>query len=754
MLQETKTNIKDYTDQPPGADQLGLADLVEWGIALLRRQYLVILFVVFLATGTGLVYLNLATPIFTAQTSLYIEPHGNPNSAQGVIFGADPIEIDSQIQIIKSKTIALMVIKKLQLTADPQFESGKGLVGRIAGLLLSLGTGSSSPLGVEPSSAAIDQFESGLAVENATGAGRVITISYNYPNPTRAAEIANEIANAYINDQLESKYRSNRLATNWLQERLHQLGEQADAAQRAVDSFKKQNNIITTDGKTLDDQQAADLNSRLIAARAQTADALVRLNRLQGTLNLDPSDKNIDAAISEITNPIVTSLRQQYLELVRRESEWSSRFGRDHLAVVNLRNRIQEIRQSIFEELRLAADRAKNDYEAAKQRQNTLENQLATIAREPQSQTQAKITLRGLENTAAGYHDLYGSFLQRYMGSTQQADFPVTEARVISPALPPAKKSKPKAALVIAISIIGGLGLGVGLGILRDATDRVFRTAKQVETTLQLPCVASVPLLKDRQSKQPLQSSVAKAQNASLNSSNIFWTVVNAPLSAFAEAIRSTKLAIDLQMTVQSCKVIGFTSTIPTEGKSTLSAALAQLIGQARGRVLLIDCDLRNPSLSRNLAPLASLGIVDVINGRCSIEQAILKQPDTNLAFLPAGKRIPRFLTSEIIGGEQIGKLLEVLRQSYDYIVVDLPPLAPIVDVRASAHFIDFYLLTVEWGRTKIDFVEQTLRGAPHIYERMIGVVLNKTDMEFIARYDNSGRYHYNKDYARYGYHA
>ena len=148
---------------------------------------------------------------------------------------------------------------------------------------------------------------------------------------------------------------------------------------------------------------------------------------------------------------MVTTLRQQYLELARREAEWSTRFGRDHLAVVNLRNRMQEIRQSIFDEVRLSADRAKNDYEAAKQRQSSLENQLAAIAKEPQSLTQAKITLRGLESTAAGYRSLYDSFLQRYMGSTQQVAFPAPGARVISPALPPLYKSKPKAILVLCI---------------------------------------------------------------------------------------------------------------------------------------------------------------------------------------------------------------------------------------------------------------------------------------------------------------
>lgn len=757
MLQENKLRIKD-DDIQPYDDPPGLVDHVYWAIGILRRQYLVILFVTLLVTGIGLLYLSFATPIYTAETSVYIELHGNPTSAQEAIFGSEPIEIDSQIQIIKSKTIASSVIKKLQLTNDGRLRSGAGFIGKLWNSLINFGTTVQPPSGTEPSSEEIEQFEANLDVKRAIGDGRVIKIGYSSTSPDRSAEIANAIANAYINDQLEAKYQSNRLATNWLQDRLRQLGEEADAAQRAVDAFKKQNSIVSTGGQTLDDQQTADLNSQLIAARAQTSDALVRLDRLQASLSLDPSDKNIDAVISEITNPIVTTLRQQYLELARRESEWSARFGRDHLAVVNLRNRMQEIRQSIFEELRLSADRAKNDYETAKQRQNALETQLANIVKAPQSLTQAKITLRGLESTATGYRNLYNSFLQRYMGSTQQADFPISEAQVISPALPPLHKSAPKTAIILALSIFAGVAFGVGLGVLRDAMDHVFRTAKQLEAALQLPCIALVPLLKDRQSGQlssnATRTSPANSQKAAIDDSDIFWTVVKSPLSGFAEAIRSIKLAADLQVTGQPCKVIGFTSIVPNEGKSTLAASFAQLIGQVGGRGLLIDCDLRNPSLSRLLAPSAAVGIVDVVAGRNSVDEAILKQPEVNLAFLPAGKRIPRFLTSEIIGGEPMSKLFEALRHSFDYIIVDLPPLEPIIDVRASANLVDFYLLTVEWGRTKIDLAEQTLKGAPNIYDRLIGTVLNKTDMDFITRYDSSGRYKYNKDYARYGYHG
>ena len=393
----------------------------------------------------------------------------------------------------------------------------------------------------------------------------------------------------------------------------------------------------------MDNAQVADLNNRLVAARTQTSDVLARLNRLQAIVRLGPSDTNVDGAISEINSPIVTTLRQQYLELARRESEWSARYGKDHLAVVNLRNRMQEIRTSLFDELRQAAATAKNDYEIAKQRQEEIEKQLAATVAQSRSTSQAQVTLSGLESAATAYRKLYDSFLQQYMGSTQQATFPITEARVISAASPPLQKSKPKTRLVLALSLFGGIGLGVGLGILRDLMDRVFRTAKQLEAELQVPCVALVPLVKDGKTKQPWHQTILDAMQQTIKQTpttlKVFRTVIDAPLSSFAEAIRSIKLTIDLHMEARPCKVIGFTSTLPNEGKSTIAAALAHLIAQVGGRVLLVDCDLRNPTLSRMLSRGAAAGVFDVVSKKTSVDGSYLKRTEIQRGIFASGKK-------------------------------------------------------------------------------------------------------------------
>jgi capsular exopolysaccharide synthesis family protein len=225
------------------------------------------------------------------------------------------------------------------------------------------------------------------------------------------------------------------------------------------------------------------------------------------------------------------------------------------------------------------------------------------------------------------------------------------------------------------------------------------------------------------------------------------------PLSRFAESIRSIKLAIDLNPTKTSNKVVGITSALPNEGKSTIAASLAQLISHSGKRVIIVDCDLRNPSLSADLAPNASAGIVEVISGAQSIEETVWRDPNTGLIFLPAVRKTPLLHTSEILSAEETRKLFDKLRGMYDYIIVDLPPLTPVVDVRATTPLIDCFILVVEWGRTKIDVVQHALHTAPNVYETLIGTVLNKTDLKAMNRYDNyRSDYYTNEHYTRYGF--
>src|SRR5262249_46070120 len=257
------------------------------------------------------------------------------------------------------------------------------------------------------------------------------------------------------------------------------------------------------------------------------------------------------------------------------------------------------------------------------------------------------------------YRALYDNFLQRYMESVQQQSFPVSDSRLITQASRPLSKSSPKPMLVLALATLGGLILGAGIGILRDISDRVFRTTAQVAEQLQTNCISVVPLLKETpkpnafapRSARPLQP---VRLNTIVRDRSLHWTVIDAPLSRFAESIRAIKVAADL---AEANKVIGITSSLPNEGKSTIAMSLAQLIAHGGGRVILVDCDLRNPSLSRKLARTAKVGLLEVIAGQPGADGVLWIEPTSGFTFLPATMATRMAHSSEIPGSLPARKL-------------------------------------------------------------------------------------------------
>ena len=795
MLQNNKP-ISFGRANPSAPDFSSPAELLESFVHFLRQQYGVILSVSLLTMAIGVINLITTPSSFTAVATMLIDARKAQSFQQQPLYSdaqIDSASIESQVRILKSDIVGLSVIKNLRLNEDPEF-IGSGWGGGVASEY-------------DVMRRALGVLASRLNVKR-DGLSYVIELSFRSYDADKAARIANAIVDAYIVDQLEAKYQSTLRASTWLQDRIRDLRAQASAGEQAVVDFKREHNIIDAAGKSTIGQRLGEINSQLIIVRAQTAEARARLDRIQTVLSFDSSGA-VNATVTDtLKSEVVTKLRSQYIELASRASDWSARYGHEHLAAVNLRNQMREIQSAIIDELRRLAETYKSDFEIAKQRENDIQKEYDKAAAQVEKTNQAQVVLKDLESSSQTFRALYENFLNRYMESVQQQSFPITEARLISPAARPLKKSHPKTFLVLAIAACVGIILGIGIGVLRDLWDRVFRTAEQVETILQTTCIALVPLLKraatpalplvatqteealsprtivhkdnvlstvddspvshsaesDRSIKlkratKPVLPLVATQTEEALNPRNIvhddnaLWTVVDSPFSRFAESIRSIKVAADLNEIVKLNKVIGFTSSLPMEGKSTMAAALALLIAQGGGRVILVDCDLRNPSLTRTLAPSAKAGFIDVISEKAAIEDVLWTDPKTNLSFLPTVMKSRVAHTNEILASAATKNLFDELCRRYEYIIVDLPPLAPVVDVRITTHFVNSYVFVIEWGGTKIDVVKKVLADAPGVYENLLGAVLNKAEVSRLNRYEaHRGAYYDNKHYARYGY--
>lgn len=740
--------------------EAGPSETFQFILAFIRRQYAVIGIVAAIVIALGFVYLFTTPPSYTAAATMLIDTSNIRQVQQQSTVGDSYIDsgtVDSQVELLKSDSIALAVIKKLNLTEDREFVGpGEGLIGTVLSSVMGLFASSGGPVSeFALEHRALGVFQSRLNIAR-VGLSYVISIDFRSLSADRAAQIANAVADAYIDDQLEAKYQTTRRAGVWLQERLHELREDASIAERAVVDFKNKNGMVDAGGRTINEQQLAELNSELVVARAQTAEASARVDRVRAVLTSNSPEAVVDATVADtLNNPVITNLRTEYLTLSARYEDWVPRYGANHLAVVNVRNQMAEIQNSIRNELQRIAQTYKSDFEIAKQHEDSLQRQLDQSVSQSQVTNQAQVALRELESNAETYQALYDNFLQRYMESVQQQSFPITDARVISAASPPLGSSHPSTLRVLGLAALVGLVFGALAGAWREFADRVFRTRTQVEAVLQTDCIALVPAIAShRGSKNQIESlkSLDADEKTITVTAGIYATIVESPFSAFAEAIRSIKVAIDLSPGRTGCKIIGFTSSLPNEGKSSIAVAVARLAAHAGARALLVDCDLKNPSLSRSLSPMAPSGLLEVVRGESTVEKTLWLDQATKMSFLPAVTKSRMAHSSEVLASEQTRAFFDSLRESYDYVVLDLPPLMPIVDVRASTRLVDSYVYVVEWGKTRVDFVEQALNSARGVYEHLLGVVLNKVDLRSMGRYDGGDSYYNHGQYHRYGY--
>lgn len=756
VLTEIPQAERHYAPYATGTDSP--LDLIQYLRSIFRQQLGLILLTTLLALALATAYVVTAPKTYTARATMIFD-RGKVQAQLGGMsreFPVDTADLTSQLQLIKSETVVRAVVKKLNLADDREFTGPQpGLVNRIRDFASTLLSREVSPAEQDSVRAATASVAGRLTI-NQLG-GDVFEIEFWSLNPARAAEVANTFADAYVEDQLHSRFLAAQQAATWLEDRIRELGEQSSAADEKVVQFKAKNNIVAAGGKLINEQQLAELNTQLVTAREKTSETRARLNRIETIINADPVDQQESGTVSDtLNNPIIVKLRSQYLELSNRYAEWSRRFGKDHQAVTNLARQIRELRDSIAAELRQIAETYKSDYEIAKQRQNEIERTIDNLVAQSQETNQAQIELRQLESSADTYRGILKSALQRNSELLQQQTFPGTEARLITRATAPTSNSSPKTLAILAASTLGGLMLGFGIGILRTSLDTVIRTPQQAEAALQAPCLALIP--KVRCSRAESRTSGAASETAQdelplrtiIRNASPSWLVIDRPLSRFAEAVRSIKSAADLNG--QPIKVFGFTSSLPNEGKTTVAAAFALHLAKTGARTILVDCDLRRPALTGVLAPDAEYGILEVIGGRRPLNKALWTEPTTNLSFLPGALRPRLAHSSEVLASAPLRALFDELRQDYECIVVDLPPLAPIVDVRSTTSLIDSYVLIVEWGATKTEVAELALGTAGMVHENLLGVVLNKVNFKVLRRYEGRrGDFYSDKYYAHYG---
>ena len=637
--------------QPHNAqtNEASLGRLVDNALGLLRKNIALIFCTTLIGVALGALYVAYVPSVYTADAEIILDTHKFQIFQQQPVFSENPFDLPTvanQVQILKSNSIAFLVVKKLDLANDSTFiDQTKSVTSWFLDLLPKRSGPTRSLSEADRSEQAASAIMQNLKVQK--GEGYVIDISFRSRSPERAAQIANAVAEAYFADQMESRRKSMRRTTTWLQDHLKELGDRQRNADRLVADFKAENKIVASGSQSSKESTQVDelsfFRGQVMTARTHLSELQAKVDRIEAVLrsgnNSAPMLDSTDPTVSdELTNPTITRLRDKYLDYLAREKDMSAKYGSNHLAVVNIRQQITALRTSMFDEIKRIAETYKSEYAIAKQHLDDLEKAFSAAVVDSELHTKMKGPLRELENSANSYRSLHDNLLQRYLQLVQEESSPTTEARFLTRASIPTPKSPFKAILIAGLTSMVGFAFGVGIGVFRQMTDRMFRTTDQVESALQIECISVVPMqtgVKKSISKSRLRA--ANNRGGIFNQQGIMWDTVNAPFSRYAEAIRAVKFAVDSNGDPMASKVIGVTSSIPNEGKSTIAGSLALLAADSGARTILVDCDLRNPRLSRRLAPNAEWGLLDVITGGKSIEEVVITDPSNKSGFFTIG---------------------------------------------------------------------------------------------------------------------
>ncbi len=740
-----KDLIESYgAESPPSNRTVDLREMVQ----ILRRRRWIVIWTTLALLGASILFILVVTPLYTATSTVLIDPHrssqvdSGSNQQISSNFATDDATTDSQVLLIQSPAVLGRVVGELKLAHDPEFGPHWSVLDPIKKLF-------SSPHMLAPGQSAEDvaraetlEFLGRRLKVTREGTTFVVDINLSSESADKAARIANAIADSYFYEQVHSKYDTKKIAAGWLNQQIDDLKSRVLASDKAVEEFRAANNLTIAQGVTVNDQQLGDLNGKLIEAHVQTAEAHSKFEQVQNIAKNHADPGTLDRVLS---SDVITRLRTQYADVAKNLADASSKFGPQHPMVVNARAQLRETQKLIDQEVQRILESTRQAYQVAKSREDALQKSLDNLKQVSNNSGQQQVRLRELQREADANRTLYESFLARYKETSAQESLDLPDSRIVAKADIPITPSFPKTKLILALALVVGVGFGSVLAFGADYFDRRVKSLRQAEDVTGVPTLAAMPLIGTRELASRANRGRQELSHYDPNTVRLLPPTMQPPLmryvleeptSLFAESVRAVRLAIQRASRSEPVKTVMVSSSVDGEGKTTLAVNLALSLAAVGMRTILVEGDLRNPEMSRSLCPRASIGVIEVAAGQARLDQAVLVDRATGLAILPSPPRKRVAGTSEFVFSDAMSNMLEHLRQHFDYVIVDSPPLVPLVDARALAECADSVVLTIRWDSTPQDVVAQALETLAPVYDRVIGTVLTRVDLQRLRFYD------------------
>lgn len=715
-------------------------------MAILRRRRGIIFSAVLIGTAIAIAVGFTRPKIYTGEALALLQSSSNVANLQAVVAGIDPeaTAIESQIRLIKSYDfLEKLVDQQYGFRAIAEYEEYlRNDPWRQ--LLLSLPEDWRIALRLDVSELLADpevtkeeayeyklnQLEANLGVRQ-SGRSRVIEITYESTSPIEASSLANAVAELYISEQISRKTEGTSQASTWLEGRVTELEAELKFLEQQIEDYRIENNLAGESQATVDTSRLMELTSMLIEARTERQDKQVRIDYIR---ELQSQDDNLQSLSEVINSPLMFQLLNQENLLQRELAESLSIYGERHPQVLDLKAELDKLAERVNAETQNIIRNIGNEVTVLRGRENTIQSEISALEGKSDTDQRAMVELRSLESQADATRRLYEGFLQRLKEVEEQETFIEADARIIQTAKIPTKPSSPGPLMFGGIGFVGATMLGFLLALARERLDNSVRSGKELEREFGVPAIGLVPFLKrgEIRRRKPHEYLLEK------------------PLSIYAETIRQIHTNLRLQAVDREVKVIQLTSSVPAEGKTTLAVSLAAGLVQGGSKAILVDLDMRHPSVHRELPGTAKGRLTDYLLGDCDLHQAIQSDPKLGFDVITLNAKAKPANPSPLLRSERCKEMIARLRNMYDYIVIDSTPVLGVSDSKLAMELADTVLFVVKWEQTSFDVASDAFKELQAVGADISGVVVTQVDMKKHAGYGYGGIDNYYSKYSKY----
>jgi capsular exopolysaccharide synthesis family protein len=671
----------------------------------------------------------LATPLYTAHAKILIQTSTpqvfqNATDPSGLSDSSEPApDLNTEYELLRSRTLAVAVTNAEDLAHNPLFNSSSSLGGQFNRVLRALeGQDDEKPATVEVSPALVNHYLASLTITAVEGT-RLVDAAFTSPSAELSARIINAHIHQYINQGIQLESAASDEAEQFLENKLVVLKRQVEDSEAALNHYRRDKGIVP--GLISLDGKEDILLSRLDRLNDQAEAAHLKAVDLEASVDLI-NRGHATSLPTVLNNPSIQALQLKLNDLDAHHASLAEVYKPDYPELARLNAELDSTRAELKEAVGNILDSTKVEYlEAANDEQN-VEQELATQKAYALELDDDAVKYNILAREAETNHQLYQAVLKRMKDVEVTQDLHTSRVSIVDLATPPLAASSPKTVRDLTAALLVGLLGGIAAALFLEQQDQSLKNAADVETYLQVPTLSVIPNFHRSANGGYRGLGLRQPELPALPTEYSYEiTVSQSTGSATGEAYRILRTALLLSRAGAPPKTVLVTSALPGEGKTSTASNLAIALARTRRKVLLIDGDLRRPSCHKMLAVANHLGLTEVLTGMCSLDGLIHKTAVEDLYLLSSGKIPPN--PSELLGSAKMFELLAELRERFDFVVIDSPPIIPVTDAMLLATKVDGVIL-IAAKQSHRQQVKLAVSRLGQVNAHVFGVVLNKTD--------------------------